>query len=174
MGEILLQSDKIALFYTEPQDLEKVIDIEGQEENKRFVYVWSKERHLQVIHDSDEMHLVIKERDSGRIVGYVLLAGIDGEDKAIELRRITISEKGKGYGRESMRLIKKLCFEILKCHRLWLDLYEDNITAKNLYLSQGFIQEGLLRECKKSNDGYRSMTIMSMLDREYKSFIIKF
>lgn len=167
MGKLLLESTKLAIHYTEPKDLDRIIEIEGEEENKRFVYVWSKEQHLQVIENPDEIHLVIREKEGERIVGYILLAGIESEDKAIELRRITISEKGKGYGRESMGLIKKYCFEDLKCHRLWLDLFEDNITAKNLYLSEGFLQEGLLRECKKSKDGYRSMIIMSMLDREY-------
>ena len=57
---------------------------------------------------------------------------------------------------------------MLKYHRLWLDVYTDNEIAINLYRSEGFVQEGILRECKKSGDEYRSMVIMSMLEREYK------
>lgn len=163
----IIETERIRFDYTMARDLDEVMHIEGQEENKRFVYVWSKERHLQAIEVSDEMHLVIRDKEDERILGYILLAGLDGEDKSIELRRITIAEKGKGYGRESMKLIKKLCFEKLGCHRLWLDLFEDNLIAYHLYLSEGFVREGLLRECKKYNDQYRSMIIMSILDREY-------
>lgn len=116
----------------------------------------------------DEMHVSIISAATRELLGYLILAGIGGEDKALEFRRMVISEKGKGYGRISTRFVKEYCFGVLKYHRLWLDAYTDNETAIGLYKKEGFVQEGLLRECKRNGDQYRSMVIMSMLENEYK------
>jgi RimJ/RimL family protein N-acetyltransferase len=50
---------------------------------------------------------------------------------------------------------------------LWLDVKTHNDRARALYLSEGFREEGLLRECLKTGDGYESVFILSMLESEY-------
>ena len=72
-----------------------------------------------------------------------------------------------GFGRESVRLLKQICFEKLKFHRLWLDVYDDNERAIKLYESEGFIKEATLRDNVKTEKGYRSQRIYSMLENEY-------
>ncbi len=42
-----------------------------------------------------------------------------------------------------------------------------NDRARALYLSEGFREEGLLRECLKTGDGYESVFILSILESEY-------
>lgn len=42
--------------------------------------------------------------------------------------------------------IKKIVFDKLKAHRLWLDVRLKNYRAQQLYQSEGFIKEGVLRE----------------------------
>ena len=78
-----------------------------------------------------------------------------------------ISSKGKGFGRESLKLIKMIAFEELKAHRLWLDVREKNERAQNLYKSEGFIEEGILRECILHEGVYESLIMMSILESEY-------
>lgn len=123
---------------------------------------------MQAIESEEELHIAIRRKSDGSIVGYALLNEMNSGDNCIEFRRIAIGEQGKGYGRESIRLMKKMCFEVFKCHRLWLDVYEDNIIAQKLYRSEGFVQEGIMRDCKKHGDTYRSMLLMSMLEQEYR------
>jgi RimJ/RimL family protein N-acetyltransferase len=77
-----------------------------------------------------------------------------------------IAEKGKGYGRETLRLIKKFCFDQLGAHRLYLDVVEDNLRAQNLYRSEGFVLEGLLREAHKTDNGYKNLLMLSILEHE--------
>lgn len=166
MKDIIMELDGLLFCRTVPDDLDRILEIERN--NSNFVFNWSGERHIEAIGRSDEEHVVIKLPDSGKIVGYIILAGIGEEDKALEFRRLVISAKGRGYGRTSARFIKKYCFEVLKYHRLWLDAYTDNERAINLYKSEGFVQEGILRECKRHNAEYRSMVIMSMLESEYE------
>ena len=71
--------------------------------------------------------------------------GILRHFQSLEFRRIVITDKGKGYGRESLRLIKKMAFEELSAHRLWLDVKDHNLRARHVYEAEGFMVEGVLR-----------------------------
>jgi len=161
-----MEMDGLLFCFTRPEYLDLIGSIE--KDNSDFVFVWTKERHIEAINRVDEMHISVIDASANELIGYIILAGIGGEDRVLEFRRMAVAVKGKGCGRISVRFIKKYCFEVLKYHRLWLDVYTDNERAIGLYRSEGFVQEGLLRDCKKQGDGYRSMVIMSMLENEYK------
>lgn len=151
------------------KDLDKIIVIETQRKNSRFVFPNTKEEHLDLIKNEDINHFVIKE-DDGSIIGYTILAGLKSAHNSIELRRIVISKKGQGYGRNALKKIKHYCFSELKCHRLWLDVLEINEKARYLYTTEGFKQEGVLRESIFKDESYQNLIIMSMLKTEYKNF----
>lgn len=165
MTENIMELGGLIFSHTEPGDLKRIMEIEA--ENSRFVFTWSLDRHLQAIEREDEAHISVKASGSGELVGYIILAGIGSCDNVIEFRRIAVLHKGRGYGRTAVRFIKRHSFECLKCHRLWLDVYTDNENAIALYRSEGFVEEGILRECRKSGDDYRSMLVMSILENEY-------
>jgi RimJ/RimL family protein N-acetyltransferase len=44
---------------------------------------------------------------------------------------------------------------------------EFNHAARALYRSEGFVEEGTLRECLTGPTGYESVLIMAILDSEY-------
>lgn len=167
MKETLIESNEIVFCLSQQHNLDKIIDIESDKENSKFVYSWPKEKHTEVMESENWMHLTVKLKDSKKIIGYILLDGVKSEHETIELTRIVINEKEKGYGRQSLRLIKKLCFEKLGCHRLWMDMFDYNSRAIKLYESEGFVYEGILRDCKKIDGNYYSMRVMSMLRDEY-------
>ena len=155
------------LLRTKEDDLDFVLSAEQSAENRSFVSVWVRAQHLGAVTAEDALHLIIENTADGSRVGYVILAGLVDANQSIELRRIVVTEKGKGYGKEALRLVKRLAFEELKAHRLWLDVKEHNVRARNLYESEGFVAEGLLRECIKGEVGFESLVVMSMLDGEY-------
>ncbi len=164
MSNVIMEMEGLIFCHTRLEYMDFIVCIEKA--NDDFVFVWPRERHIEAIERLDEMHVSIVNAATKELVGYIILSGIGGEDNSLEFRRMVIADKGKGYGGISVRFIKKYCFEVLKYHRLWLDVYTDNERAIGLYIKEGFIQEGLLRECKKAGDGYRSMVIMSMLENE--------
>lgn len=165
MKNVLMEMDGLLFCFTRPEYLDLIVSIEKN--NSEFVYIWPKERHMEAINRVDEMHISVIDAYTNEFIGYIILAGIGGEDRSLEFRRMAVAVKGKGYGRTGVRFIKKYCFEELKYHRLWLDVFTDNENAIGLYRSEGFVPEGVLRECKKYGDRYRSMMIMSMLENEY-------
>lgn len=166
---IELTGDKIRIMNTQSQDLECITEFEAK--NKQFVNQYSQDKHLALLNDKDCLHLSVRRRDNDKLAGHILIFGLMDQNKVLEFRRITINEKGLGFGREAIRLLKQLCFEKLGSHRLWLDVYDDNDKAIKLYESEGFVKEGTLRENIKTETGYRSQRIYSMLENEYEAGI---
>ncbi len=155
----------IHLEKTKPEDLPMVMEMENHADNRDFVTQNSLERHLAIIAGPDEEHLKVID-ENNKMIGYVILVGLENPNKIIELRRLVIAEKGKGYGRETLRHIKKYCFNHLEAHRLFLDVVEDNLRAQHLYRSEGFVLEGLMREAHKTEKGYKNLLLLSILEHE--------
>jgi RimJ/RimL family protein N-acetyltransferase len=164
--EIELIGYTIKLTNTISSDIDMIIEFEKS--NNRFVHQYSKEKHLALLKDEDCLHLSIRRIDNNKLVGHILIFGLLNQNKALEFRRIAINEKKLGFGREAIQLLKHFCFEKIKFHRLWLDVYEDNDRAIKLYESEGFVKEGTLRDNIRTDSGYRSQRIYSMIESEYK------
>jgi diamine N-acetyltransferase len=162
----VLTGKKISLKRSLPEDILRLMEIEA--DNNHYVSQYSSEKHHLLLNDPNYMHLSVVRKDTEQLVGLVLLFGMDDRDNVLEFRRIAIQEKGVGFGREAIHIIKRICFEELKFHRLWLDVYDDNARAIGLYESEGFILDGILRENVRLGDGFRSLRIYSVLEQEYK------
>lgn len=151
---------------TTPDDIPMILQMESDQDNSAFIFPNTEAQHLELIQDSDIKHCLIKTKE-GLTVGFVIIAGLDNNNRSVEFRRIVIHQKGKGYGRLAIQEIKRLCFEELNCHRLWLDVLEINSRARNLYQSEGFKEEGMLRDGILKDDKFLNLIIMSMLENEY-------
>ena len=164
--KIFAQNDYINLAYTRPEDIPFVVEAETNPANSTFIGRWPNEQHLDALSDGDILHLVVKNND-GQNVGYVIIRGLENKNDCIELFRIVITQKDSGYGQNVFELVKTWCFEERKAHRLWLDVRPENARAQHVYEKQGFVREGVLRECIKEEGGYKSLILMGLLSREY-------
>lgn len=168
-ADAIVHSHLLLLRRTRLSDIDFVLKTEQHAENRPFITQWTREQHEEILTDADKAHLIIESSEDGRKIGYAIIAGLQNPHQSIELTRLTIAEKGKGYGREALRLIKKWVFEDLRAHRLWLDVKDFNHRARNLYKSEGFVEEGTLRECLKAGDHFETLILMSILSHEYFS-----
>ncbi len=165
----VLSGKKISLKRTIPEDIPMLMEFEAN--NNHYVSQYSHEKHHLLLNDPNCMHLSIVRNHDEQLVGLVLLFGIKDSNKVLEFRRIAIHEKGAGFGREAIQIVKRICFEELRYHRLWLDVFDDNSRAIGLYESEGFILDGILRENVRTGDGFRSQRIYSILEQEYESSV---
>jgi len=156
---------QISLRKTEEKDLDYVLAAEQDPANRMFVIPWSRDEHRQALMTPDLAHLIVQ---GDRELGYVILAGLQDPNETIEFRRIVITEKGKGFGKRAVQLVKELAFERYRANRLWLDVKEGNRRAQSLYKAQGFVVEGILRQRLKTATGYESLVVMSVLREEYE------
>ncbi|ERI09698.1 GNAT family N-acetyltransferase [Aneurinibacillus aneurinilyticus] len=169
-GVLIYQSEEIRMRYTTRKDLDVVLSTEQSEENSRFIVPWSMEQHASALEDENMMHAVLESSDGTERVGYVIVSGLQNPNDSIELTRIVITEKGRGWGRKALQLIKEWAFEERKAQRLWLDVKEYNTRARHIYEAEGFIVEGILRNCLKTDGKYESLVLMSVLAHEYAAW----
>jgi diamine N-acetyltransferase len=151
---------------TTPADLDFVMAAESDPEASAYVTVDPRERHEAVIADPNERHLIVS--DGPNRLGYVILTGVEDRSRVIEVRRIVIAERGRGHGREALRLAVEMAFGELGAHRVWLDAVPHNERALRVYRGLGFVHEGVLRDAKLANGAYESLAIMSILEHEWR------
>lgn len=156
---------------TASEDLEFVLAAERVEENRRFIVMWTRDQHEAALADPDLLHAIVEDDRQVR-VGFLILAGLTSPSKNVEFRRLVITEKSQGFGRAAVRGVLQFSFGMLRAHRLWLDVKEDNLLARQLYAEEGFFDEGVLRECLIGPDGYESLRVMSILEREYHGRVV--
>lgn len=161
-------------------DLDYVVSVEQDGANRPFITPWERTQHEGALRFPDSRHFIVElARDAAAAepqferAGYVILQGCRNPNRSVELKRIVLQPKGLGLGRHCVRLLKQLAFTQLHAHRFWLDVKGLNTRALALYASEGFVEEGRLRESVRVSvegaDGYDSLIVMSMLDREYQA-----
>lgn len=163
----MIQTERLHFVEAKEEDIAIIIELENHKENKQYLWTSTHEEHMEHI-ESDNFRLgVIKRKEDDRVVGYYMLQ-LDWESNVCLLRRIAISEKGKGYGKESMIALFKYAFEHIDMNRFWLDVYPDHQVGINLYEGLGMTKEGVLRQIYKDPErGYLDQVIYAMLKEEY-------
>ena len=145
---------------TEEADLDYVLALEVDPDTAPYIAPWPVEDHRAAMADPTVAHWVLEDTDRGVCVGFVILQSLDGE--SVELRRIAISDKGRGYGTDAMRLVKQAAFEDLGASHLWLDMYDFNDRAQAVYEAEGFVVERS-RPASEAGCGEGTAYVMSVM-----------
>ena len=165
--------NRVRLRPTMLTDLDYVQSVETDMHNLPFITPWERTQHEGAVRFPDFRHFIIEAGAEYANAGFVILQGCRNPNRSVELKRIVLQPKGQGLGRACVQLLKQMAFRDLKAHRFWLDVKSLNKRALGLYASEGFVEEGRLRESVRllgeNTDGYDSLVVMSMLDREYQA-----
>lgn len=162
--------DSIQLRPTRPEDLDFVLGAENAPENACYISQWPRSRHLSAIASKDEAHLVV-ETQQAQPIGYVLIQHLNSPKRNLRLRRLVITEKGKGYGKQTVQLILRRAFITYGAHRLWLDVKPENHRAKAVYAQAGFVYAGKLPANNPDSIDSESMEIMAILPTRLGFFV---
>lgn len=101
-------------------------------------------------------------------MGLVILRAVDTD--VVELKRIAISGKGKGYGRHALKLVKRTVFDDWGARRLWLDVYDFNARARSLYQAEGFVAETTRPASEACGPGAEGTAIIMALEKSSPGF----
>jgi diamine N-acetyltransferase len=162
-----MKNVRVRLRPTMLSDLDYVITVEQDAQNQPFITPWERTQHEGAVRFPDFRHFIIEAGAGYERAGFVILQGCRNPHGSVELKRIVLQPKGLGLGRACVRLLKQMAFRDLHAHRFWLDVKTLNTRALALYASEGFVEEGRLRESVRVGDGYDSLVVMSMLEAEY-------
>lgn len=157
------------------EDIEIFYQWELKTEVNKYFSITENQSYQMVartyIHDEDnpkQRQYTIVLKETKKPIGRIVLGDLI-EGWKVEVYRIYIGDsslRNKGYGRQAMEAILKLCFEEWKMERVYLDHYTGN-PASYLYQSLGFNYEGILRNNCRKNGNLYDVHLMSMLKNEY-------
>ena len=164
---------RVRLRPTMLSDLDFVVSVEHDPRNLPFITPWERTQHEGAVRFPDFRHFIVESGGAYERSGFVILQGCRNPHGSLELKRIVLQDKGRGVGRACVRQLKAMAFSDLRAHRFWLDVKSLNARALALYTGEGFVEEGRLRESVRIGsslaDGYDTLVVMSMLDREYEA-----
>ena len=119
--------------------------------------------------DKTKLQFTICDKQEN-LLGRIYISNLSKEYDSLDITRIYIgdpNERGKGYGKEALKLMLDYCFINLHMERVSLDYFEGNKVASALYESMGFKHEGLARNACKKDGKYYNLNLMSILRSEY-------
>lgn len=158
---------RLTLRPTALEDCGFVVALEQHPDNAPHVEQWDEAEHRASLGREGTAHWILETAEGP--VGYALLEDVGDPSGSILLRRIVVGGKGRGHGRTGVRLVLRYCFEVARCHRVWLNVALDNRRALRLYRGLGFVEEGIARESVRKGERYVSMRVLSLLEREYRA-----
>lgn len=162
----LIESPRLNIYEAIEAEINTIIEIESHKDNRDYLWIGTYEEHLDEISDPNHLLLIFREKESDHVKGYALIR-LDFKSEIFEIRRIAITDKSQGFGKEAMKTLIKYAFEKTNTNRLWLDVYPDNEIGIKLYEALGMHRDGVLRQNYKAERGYLDQIIYSMLKKEY-------
>ena len=94
---------------TEEVDLDYVLELEADPDTAPFIAPWPRDEHRSALADPTVGHWVLEDVARRVCVGFVILQGVGST--RLELKRIAISDKGRGYGKDAVRLVKQAAYK---------------------------------------------------------------
>ena len=69
---------------------------------------------------------------------------------------------------EAVKLVLKFAFEKLKLHRIYANLFEENVASRRVLEKAGFKLEGIMRECRYKYNRWHNELKFGILKKEYE------
>lgn len=116
----------------------------------------------------DRVDLAITSREDGAYLGEVVLNEIEPLDRRASFRIALAGMRhvGRGYGGEAARLLLGHAFDVLRLHRVELEVYAFNSRALHVYEKLGFRREGIRRDALWQDGAFHDAIQMGMLEGE--------
>lgn len=171
---VTLKGEHIYLRALEPEDLEFIHTIENDENfweishtktpySKFLIRQYLDNSHKD-IYEVKQLRLVISDYENNT------LGLIDIFDFDIDNRRAGIgilihdaSNRSKGVGAESLKLLMNYCFTHLNLHQLYCNISEDNQASINLFKNQNFDCIGLKKDWNLVNGTFKNEYLFQLI-----------
>lgn len=118
-----------------------------------------------------ELNFIIEYLD--RAVGMIALHDINQRHKSVQLGRLLIGEEqwvGKApVAFEAEMMLCDYAFDVMKLHKIYGDVMEDNHGMLKTRMYLGYKQDGILRHHYIYDGEYKNTVAVSILEDEYRS-----
>lgn len=133
----------IRLRRTTPGDLDFVLALEHHPDQRPFIGQWTREQHLETMGRSDREHWIIERADDGLPQGYLIAYDVRAGGYGMYIKRIAITEKSKGVGRQALLEFFAHAFRDRGAASVCLAVRHHNARAQRAYAAVGFVERPL-------------------------------
>lgn len=90
--------------------------------------------------DENDSFFEMTAFDESGVAGHMIMRFLDEEKKILRFGFVIVDDtkRGKGYGKEMLKLAIQYAFEILKVEKITLGVFENNMSAYYCYKAVGF------------------------------------
>ena len=98
------------------------------------------ENSHQDIYEAKQLRLAIVEKSSENLIGLIDLYDFDPKNSRVGLGIVVKnpSERNKGFGSESVKLLLGYAFQVLNVHQIFVNVAETNSASIKLFSNLGF------------------------------------
>lgn len=142
---------------------------DGIGKTKDVTTIENEIEYLQDVTKKGDYCFSIVTKDKEQLIGTCSLMNINSVNQTAEVG-ILIGEsscRGKGYGKEALKIILDYGFNTLNLHNIYLGVYSFNEKAINCYKKLGFKEAGRIREAKYHNGKRYDDIKMDILKDEF-------
>lgn len=136
----LIRGKRLVIRKAHISDADFMRSVELDEDNSPWVANWPLGWRIAKFGDNDFLQAII-EKEDGTAIGFIIFRDMLIKESKIQLKRIAIMEKGKGYGKEALHLVQELAFNVFATKQLYLSTKQNNLRAQRIYKATGFIPD---------------------------------
>ncbi|MDT0648130.1 GNAT family protein [Zunongwangia sp. F260] len=172
---LTLEGDKVYLRALEPEDLDFVHELENTEDfweisatqvpYSRFMIKKYLENAHRDIYDYRQLRLVICNIQH-KAIGLIDIFDLEPKDRraAIGILISEATDRGKGYGAESLSLICNYCFKHLALHQVYANVTDGNLASLKLFEKKGFRKVGVKKEWNFINGSFKDEILYQLIN----------
>lgn len=175
----MLRGEKVVLRATERTDLPRMWEFHNDPALHLLIAddPWEPQslarletRFDEKLHEAEHDGPWFAVEADGLYIGHCGLHSFDDLSRTCQIG-IGIGDKtyrGRGYGREAIRLVLDYAFRLRNMHKVWLTVNGDNEQAIRAYGACGFVEEGRLRRHVWVDGAYIDLVQMGLLREEWE------
>jgi diamine N-acetyltransferase len=171
-----LKGNLVKLRALEPEDLQFIFDTENDENHwevsatqapysKYILKNYLKNTHLD-IYEVKQQRLVIADLISDQPVGMIDLFEFDPQHKRAGIGILILGKhQGKGFAKESLKLVISYSFHYLNLHQLFANITTDNHKSISLFEKLSFTCAGIKKDWIYSNQEYKDEALYQLIHK---------
>lgn len=159
-----MAASSINLHRARPADIDFIMATERAPGFERLVGRSSKDEHFMALAAPGIAYLLGRS-EGGEPMAFAIFRDIDDAHGNVCLKRIAVVRPGARFGSRFLHMVVDWAFREIPLHRLWLSVLADNLRALHVYRTQGFVEEGVMREAFRFPDETRADLIIMSLTR---------
>lgn len=171
--DVILTCDNLLFRLPTQEDVNQLVELKNNKVASRLLGgntpTYTRESISKWINahnaNSEEVLLVVVDRDRNVIIGHVGLYDIDNIAGKGEYGILLADDnsRGKGYGTKCTKTMVEYAFDTLKLHKVTAEVIEENKASEAMFKKCGFSIDGVLRDHIFKNNRYYNVFSMSIL-----------